>query len=124
MTLSSFSQSAMVSGSFEEAGRVRSHRFTPDRFGLALFATLVLLGGCERGGLSYTEGFADHEVTVMSERSVRIGTEVFVLAGVDLPNLRRRRGAGRRRCWPEKLAWPWTAWSGVPNAYTRSKSGD
>ena len=77
---------------------MRSHRFTPDRFGLALLATLVLLGGCERGGLSYTEGFADHEVTVVSERSVRIGTEVFVLAGVDLP-----KPAPQARCWAEAL---------------------
>jgi endonuclease YncB( thermonuclease family) len=57
-----------------------------------------LLGGCDRGGLSYADGLADPEVTVVSERSVQIGTEVFVLAGVDLP-----KPAPQARCWAEAL---------------------
>jgi endonuclease YncB( thermonuclease family) len=58
----------------------------------------LALGGCERGGLKFTDGFSDHEVEVVGVSSVRIGTDIYVLAGIETPS-----PAPNARCWAEAL---------------------
>lgn len=62
-----------------------------------VLACVAALSSCGEG-LSFTDGLTDYGAEVVGVRSVRIGTDVYVLAGIDTP-----RPAPHARCWAEAL---------------------